>query len=189
MRPLSVSYLSRHSYIPVHPRGRSIKRAERNGVRSCIDALSEIIEDKPHFRMNTPFQTAVRKTFIFLEQRGFKVVAEGPAVCRYESTKAIVGVDRDHRSGEMNVWFGLRAKDGAKEANFSLTDLLAMERVASPLATKPYEVYSDEEIGPFVEDMAKSTEIYAGHALEGDEAYFRKLSAFRVTRGKEGKLP
>src|SRR5579859_6853634 len=139
--------------------------------------------------MKTPFQIAIINLFSFLEGRGFNLVKDEQASVRYESAKSFVVIDRDYRSGEMNVWFGLRAKKETKEVMFSLTDLLDMEKSSSPLAVRPFEVYSDKELTPFVKEMASETQNYAGHALEGDQEYFHRLSEFRVARGKGVKLP
>lgn len=134
--------------------------------------------------MKTLFQVAVVNLFSFLEGRGFQLVKDEPASIRYESDTSYVIVDRDYRSGEMNVWFGLKAESGGREIRFSLTDLLAMEKSSSHIATKPYEVYSDKELAPFVEEMARETQTHASMALDGDQEYFQRLSRFRVERGK-----
>lgn len=142
--------------------------------------------------MKTPFQITTSDKFSFLEGHGFTLVRDESSSMRYESTKSFVVIDRDYRSGEMNVWFGLRPNDDANEERISLTDLLRMENATSPIAVKPYEVYSEKEIAPFVEEMAKETQTYAGHALEGKPEYFSQLKKFRSEvpwQAKRPKLP
>lgn len=129
--------------------------------------------------MNKRFPDIAKQAFSFLENVGY-VLTERDANClQCEAERTLITVNRDPRSGEINVMFGLKAGKSQETDAFSLTDLLRMEDVDVPERKMPFQVYEESELPLFLNQLAKDIQLYAKHALAGDRMYFRRLQIFR----------
>jgi hypothetical protein len=129
--------------------------------------------------VNMRFPDIAQRAFSFLEDAGFHLVQREPARLRYETDRAVVTIEWDARSGEMNVFIESQPRKDEPRDVFSLSDLLAMEDVDVPERKMPFQVTDEDRIGPFLEKLAEDTRIHAQSAITGDRMFFHRLKAFR----------
>jgi hypothetical protein len=130
------------------------------------------------------FAETAQQVFSFLEHAGFRLTQSSPVRLQYETDQAFVTIDRDARSGELNVWVGLQPKDGEARDAFSLTDLLSMEGVDVAEARTPFQVYDESKLRPFLDRLAVDTQVHAQLALAGDRMFFRRLDVYRTEQSR-----
>ncbi len=120
-----------------------------------------------------------KRAFSFLEDKGFRLVHCESGALRYENSQVFVAVEWDARSGELNVYLGLRPKKGQSAEAFSLNDLLGMEQAGNTGRNMPFQVAEESRLEPFLEELATKMRTHAAPALEGDRMYFRRLETLR----------
>lgn len=130
------------------------------------------------------FPDMARQAFSFLEDAGFHLIQRDPARLQYETDQAVVTIEWDARSGEMNVFIGLQPRKGEPLDAFSLSDLLGMQGVDVPERKMPIQVADESRLGPFLEKLAEDTRVHAQPALAGDRMFFHRLKAFRDARSQ-----
>jgi hypothetical protein len=127
--------------------------------------------------MNERFPDLARRAFSFLESEGFDITDVDAEELRYESSRTVVSVQWDARSGEQEVFVMLRSPDGAAQPAYSLTDMLAMEGVR--LDAQPPQVHEENRLQPFLERSADALRTHCRDALSGQRSYFQRLEEFR----------
>lgn len=125
------------------------------------------------------FSSMAKKAFLFLEEIGYRCVEDNLDRLEYETALSFVTIEWDSRSGELNLYVGLKPKVGDPRDAYSLTDILAMENVDTPERRRPFQIAEESRLGPFIEKLAEDTQAYAQVALSGDRMFFRRLQAFR----------
>lgn len=125
------------------------------------------------------FSEAAQHAFSFLEEFGFRLTDDDATHLQYESGHVIVVINWDPRSGEIEVWIGLRPRTGGPQDRFSLSDILNMQGTDSRTRRMPYQVVHENRLTPFLESLAHDTRTYAQPGLIGDRIFFRRLETFR----------
>jgi hypothetical protein len=128
---------------------------------------------------STGFAEAAQVAFSFLESAGFRLVEQENARLGYESDQTLFSIEWDVRSGELNIFVGLKPRKGEKRDSFSLSDLLRMEGVDAPESLQPFQVSEEERLPAFLGRLAEDTRVHASSALAGDRMFFRRLEIFR----------
>src|SRR5262245_9940615 len=121
-----------------------------------------------------PFAELARQAYSFLQGAGFKLVQEGSERLRYEGEHSFVAIGWENRSGEINVFIGLRSMNGVPEDAFSLTDILRMQDADVPERKMPFQV-KENRLAPCLQKLAEDTQAYALPALACDRRFFRRL--------------
>jgi len=134
--------------------------------------------------MSMRFAEVAQLAFSFLEKTGFRLVQRGSTRLQYESDKAVVIIEWDARSGEMEVFVGLWPMKSEPQNVFSLTDLLNMQGVDAPKGRKPFQVVDERLLAQFLEKLAEDTQMHAQSALAGDRMFFRRLETFRSAQSE-----
>lgn len=125
------------------------------------------------------FTDMAKQAFSFLEDAGFRLSHADAARLQYETAQVFVTIEWDARSGETNVFVGLKSKKGEPPDAFSLSDLLGMQDVDVPERKRPFQVAEENRLGPFLEKLADDMRVHAQPALAGDRMFFHRLKAFR----------
>lgn len=134
--------------------------------------------------MSMRFAEAARRALSFLEKAGFRLAQFGSTRLQYESDQAVVAIEWDPRSGELEVFTGLLPKKGEPQEMFSLSDLLNMQGVDAPRRRMPFQVADEGGLAPFFEKLADDTRTHARSALAGDRMFFRRLKTFRSAQSQ-----
>jgi hypothetical protein len=134
--------------------------------------------------MSMEFSKTARQAFMFLEKAGFKLAQHGSTRLLYESSQSIVVVEWDTRSGEIEVFIGLRSAKVEKQETFSLCDILNMQSLDVPERKRPFQVADENLLVSFLEKLAEDTRAYAQPALTGDRMFFRRLETFRSVQSQ-----
>lgn len=100
------------------------------------------------------FTDMAKQAFSFLEDAGFRLSHADAARLQYETAQVFVTIEWDARSGETNVFVGLKSKKGEPPDAFSLSDLLGMQDVDVPERKMPFQVAEENRLGPFLEKLA-----------------------------------
>lgn len=120
------------------------------------------------------FTEIAKREFSFLESAGFSLVECSSTELLYQSEAVSVAVRRDPRDGEVDVYFAPHPNNERTE--HSLTALLALEGIARE--RRPFQVYDESLLGPFLEKLAAETQTVAARLLQGDRMAFRRLAVF-----------
>jgi hypothetical protein len=134
--------------------------------------------------VNLRFTDFTQRAFSFLERTGFRLVQQDSTRLQYESDQSAVVVDWDSRSGELNVFIGLRPKTGEPQHLFPLSDLLAMQGVDGLERNTPFQIADENRLAAFLENLAEETQKHAQSALSGDRMLFRRLETFRSAQSE-----
>ena len=134
--------------------------------------------------MSMRFAEAAEQAFSFLEKAGFKLAQRSETRHQYESNQAVVVVEWDPRSGELEVFTGPLPKKGESQEMFSLSDLLNMQGVDAPKRRMPFQVADEDHLAPFLQKLAEDTRSHAQSALAGDRMFFRRLETFRSAQSQ-----
>jgi hypothetical protein len=134
--------------------------------------------------MSVRFADVAEQAFSFLEKAGFRLAQRDSTRLQYESDHAVVVIEWDPRSGEMEASIGLPAKRGERPDMFSLSDLLNMQGVGAPKRRMPFQVADEDRIAPFLQKLAEDTRTRAQSALAGDRMFFRRLHTFRSAQSR-----
>ena len=133
--------------------------------------------------MTSLFSNFAKDEFSFLLDRGFSLSSDSPSEVRFQSAESIICIVWDDRSGELDVY--LTPLRGAPEDEpYSLRDLLAMEGKDLPEAKEPFQVSEQEQLRPFLRQLADDVSKYASNALAGDRMYYRRLSEYRSRQAR-----
>lgn len=128
--------------------------------------------------MAKTFQNVTKEAFSFLENRGFHIADDSTSCVQYEAGRVFVRIDWDRRSGEINVFVGIKPSSSRALDAFSLVDILEMEGLASEQKA-PFQVADESKLPFFIGALATSVRLHASSALSGDLMYFRRLREFR----------
>lgn len=135
--------------------------------------------------MTDTFCDLAKDAFSFLEDAGFRVVTFSESNLRYERASAFVSVGWDRRSGELEIFLGLRSAKRQPEHSFSLTDLLRMQDNQAGRRIDPPLVLQVGDLKPFLDKLAEELRTYAQPALCGDRMFFRRLDVFRTAQSEK----
>jgi hypothetical protein len=137
--------------------------------------------------MNAVFTKLARQSFDFLTHEGFAEIDANAISITFASAAAIVAVNWDSRSGELDVLFGLPSKV-RQPALYSLTDILRMEGADEPERISPFQISQVDRLERFLNKLALDSRQYARPALNGDRMFFRRLEIFRSAEAKAAML-
>jgi hypothetical protein len=117
-----------------------------------------------------------KESFSFLGALGFSLVHLDDSELRFESPNCVLVISWDRRSGELEAFFGLPPTAGESQSMYSLTDALRMRGTLN-LAAPPQ--INEDQLQPFVDQLAHQLVAYAQLGLTGDRKFFDQLEAFR----------
>ena len=133
--------------------------------------------------MISKFVEMVKQSFSFLENFGFQLVSETPCLLEYESSRVLVSISWNARSGELNAFLGLLPRTGEAFERYSVADILATTGVPEEDFAPP-QVADEDRLAPWIARLAHYLRDHASSGLAGDRMFFRRIETFRNARAQ-----